>query len=317
MMPIFVTNYHNGLNKGMVEDFASISTVYMPDSNWKRIGFFAPNTEHNGTAKLITYEQFLKLPPLALVIPCNQLIDDFMQLYRDRGEVDVLVYLTAQSISAFPDDGADFVLTHDIEYHRRTTAPFKMIYFCKPTLYYPQTKDLRKAFDNKIVRLYINNFRGAGFEPEYEDAKRFRDLWIAGGGRGGEFYGYDNEHAWLSEKQVQEHMLDSMFTISFKRRETWAQVGNASMLLGTPLLMLTKYRNNLLTEYEITKDTALIGETVEELVDRALNMTFEQYETLSWQSRTIAEMYCAEEPRRTHLRWFFGKVDERLRNGTD
>ncbi len=314
MIPILFSNYHNGANRGIVEDFASIGKVYMPKDSWGKIGFYAPNDEHADIAKLISYREFLALPPLALVYMCNQIIPEWDEFYEARGRKDIKVYLTAQSISAFPDDGADFVLTHDLDYHRRTTAQTKMIYFCKPKIYYPQLKDLQAAYDKKSFSLYINNFRSNGFEPEYEDAKRFRELWIADGGRGGEFFGYDNEDAWLSEPQVQAKMLENTWTLVFKRRETWGQVPNASMLLGTPLLMLTKYRNNLLTEYEITPDTALIGETVEELADKALHMSYEQYETLSWQSRTMASMYALDEPRRTQLRWFFSKVQERLKD---
>lgn len=305
MIPIFVTNYHNGVNKGMVEDFHDIGAeVYMPKDNWERIGFYAPNDEHQGIAHLISYDEFMRLPRMAIVIPCNQLIDDFMELYRERGSIDTLVYLTAQSISDFPLHGADYVLTHDINYHHMTSAKHKMIYFCRPRIYLPQTKDLRACYDRMQINLYIHNFRGAGFEPEYADAKRFRELW----GKPIPFYGYGNENGELLEKQVQEHMMESAFTLLFKRRETWAQLGNASMILGTPLIMLKKYMNNLLTVYEITEDNTVLGETPEELVEKIRSMSFEQYETLSWQARTMAEMFTAKEPRLKQLEWFFGKM---------
>lgn len=309
MINIFTTNYHNGVNYNMVRDFVSVSnTVYMPIDNWKKIWFYAPNDEHRDVAKLVAYEEFISLPPMAIVIPCNQLIDPFMQFYRDRGQVDVLVYLTAQSISAFPDDGSDFILTHDIEYHRRTEAKYKMIYFCKPRLYLPQIKDLKTSYESKQINLFVNNFRGPGFEPEYADAKLFREAYM----RHIPFYGYDNEDGMLSEVEVQERMLNAAFTLVFKRRETWGQTTNVSMLYGTPLIMLRKYMNNLLTQYEITEDNSILGDSVEELIDKINTMTFEQYETMSWQARTMAEMFCADRPRRNHLSWLFSKVEEEL-----
>ena len=318
-MNVFVTAYHNSVNPTLFEDLASIGLkVYAPDNTWgKRIWFFAPNDPFREHATLISYEQFLKLPPLAIIYPCNQHLKDFNQLYQDRGCKDVKVHLTAQSITAYPHDEVEFLLTHDIDFHRLSPSRTKMIYFSPPKLYYPQDRDLKRAYDNKIARLYINNFRKEGFEPEYAAAKEFRKLWLERGGRGGEFYGFDNENGNLTEQGVQEHMRDSMFTISFKRRETMAQVATASMLYGTPLLMLNRFRNNLTKFYIVTEDNTLIAETVEELVNRALSMTYEEYESLSWATRTMATMYASSEPRRNHLRWFFGKVAERLNRGSN
>lgn len=315
-LSVFVTAYHNSVNPTLFEDLSSIGLkVYAPDHTWgKRIWFFAPNDPFKKHATLVSYEQFLKLPPLAIIYPCNQHLSDFNQLYQNRGCKDVKVHLTAQSITAYPHDEVEFLLTHDVDFHRLSSAHTKMIYFSPPKIYYPQDRDIRRAYDSKIVRLFINNFRGEGFEPEYEAAKQFREHWLAKGGRGGEFFGYDNEDGMLSEHGVQEHIRDSQYVISFKRRETMAQVATASMLYGVPLLMLNKFRNNLTKFYIVTEDNTLIAETVEELVDRALNMTFEEYESLSWSARTMASMYALDEPRRTQLRWFFSKVQERLKD---
>lgn len=315
-MNVFFSNYHIAVNEGLVDDLvAAGATVLMPKDSWGKISFFAPNDEHQGKqgVVLISYEEFLSIDKLAILIPCTQMLDDFQRLALERNKGDKIILLTALSTSLndFPHDLTDYVLSHDIYYHRATKAKHKMLYFSRPKIIIPDDKDYRRCFDQKQIKLYINNFTKEGFEPELVEAEKFRAQWIEKHNLMVPFFGYGNtENSWLSQEMTQTNMKDSMFTLVFKRRETWGQMVNESMLLGTPCVFLRQFMNSTLKYYEITEDNSIIGDTVEDLIEKIESLSFEQYESMCEATRAIARMHTADEPRRTQLRWFLSKLED-------
>ena len=65
-------------------------------------------------------------------------------------------------------------------------------------------------------------------------------------------------------------------------------------------------------EYLITDDTAIIGDTVEEIIEKINNLTFEQYESMCWQAHTMSNLFCADLPRQKQLKWLLDKASQSL-----
>lgn len=316
---VFFSNYHISVNNTFVDDLLSCGyTVVMPDSSWGKIWFFASNEEHHSKPNviLVSYEHFLTMPSMLIVIPCTQMIDDLSNLIKERGNKDIPIYLTAQSnsVDSFPIDGSDFIVSHDLTYHRETKADYKMLYFSRPTLVVNADKDIKACFESKKINLYTNDFYTDGFDLERPEAERFSNLWMEKTGNRVPFYGFGNPDGQLSMTEVQQNMKESMFTLVFKRRETWGQMVNESMLLYTPCIFLNRYINSTFTLYLITKDTSVMAGEVQTLIDQISNMNFEQYETLCMQAKTMSELYCSDAPRRDQLKWLLNKAFERLWN---
>lgn len=318
-MKVFVTSYHISVNHCLVDDLLAIGLeVIMPSEELAggRISFFAPNIEHQnkaGVSILPTYSLLTAISePIAILIPCMQLYDDMMRIYEDRGKRDVIVFLTANSDikTTYPLDGSDYVMTHDIDFHRLTKAKYKVMYFSRPLILRNKKTEaeLRKSFDEKKLKLYINNFSKEGFESEYEKALELRDKYYKATGWTIPFYGYDMPDGWLLQNEVQDQMVDSMFTIVFKRRETWGQMVNESMLLGTPCVFLKEFIYSTFKYYEINEETAIIENNVDDIVNKITSMTYEQYETLVNESYSQSNMFCNDIVRREKLSWLFNKI---------
>jgi len=129
-MKVFFPNYHIAVNQTFVSDvIATGNEIYQPAEDWRgeHISFFAssePNSKH------ITYQEWLEMPPMAVVIPCEQHIEDMKRAVAERGNIDTIIYLTAgaNSVDTFPFD-TDFVISHDLYYHRKSKAKYKILYF--------------------------------------------------------------------------------------------------------------------------------------------------------------------------------------------
>lgn len=317
-MKVLTQNYHISVNRTMVDDLCAIGLeVLLPDQTFDNtyIHFYAPNDEHIGrtSAQLVSYDKFISIQePIAIIIPCMQLVEDFMALYKTRGEKDVIVYLTANSdaVNWYDINGSDYLITHDLDFHRLSNARYKMLYFSKPTILIPSKteKQLREAYKSKKLKLYINNFDKAGFEPEYEQALKLRALWLKKTGWRIPFYGYGMEDGWLSMEETQANMVDSMFSIVFKRRDTWGQMVNESMMLGTPCIFQKQFIYSTFKEYLINDDTAIVADTNKQIVDKILGLSYEQYETLVNESYSQSFMFCNDSIRQEKLSWLFDKV---------
>lgn len=322
-MKILTTNYHISVNKTLIGDLAAIGLdVVMPSRQFadSRISFFAPNDEHSRIARIVDWAEYLAMEPMLMLIPCTQLVDDMLAIWEARGKKDVLVLLTANSDHepAWRKVPADFILSHDLTYHRRSPGKYRMLYFSRPTILRAKktADELRRSYDQKKLKLFINNLEGernAGLKPEYDAAVEMRQRWLARTDFLMPMYGYGNKDGWPSMIETQDHLVDSMFTFVSKRRETWGQLINESMQLGTPCLFLRPLLNSTFTEYLINDDTAILGDTVEELVDKALSLDWEQYQTLVNEAYSQSQMFCDEGNRREKLNWLFGKAAEAVR----
>lgn len=310
-MKIFYQQYHISVDECFVDDCLAIGhEVVMPSNDMAagRIDFFRSNDEHadKSGVQIVDFDTFLTLPPMALVIPCCQLYVDMMKLYEARGKVDTLVFFAslAYTSNVYPLDGADFVIAHDVDFYDRTTAKHKIMYFNRPRVT-PKEKDLRRAFEQKQINLFINNFNQPMYEQEHAHALAFRDAW-------GHvpFYGYGMADGYPDMQGVHDRMHDAMFTLVFKRIETWGQMVNESMLIGTPCVFLRQFINNAFTRYLINPSTAVIGDTVDDLVAQIKALTFEQYETLCMEARAQSQMFTNAENRRAKLAWLFSKVPQ-------
>lgn len=320
---ILFSSYHISCNGPIVSDLVAVGLdVVMPSQSFAngRIGFFAPNGEHRARgASIVDWDEFTRMGPMLILIPCAQMVDDLLAIWDQRGRRDVLVLLTAQSdhFGAWQKVPTDFLLSHDLAYHRMFAGRYKMLYFSRPTILRPKktADELRRSYDERKVKLYINNLEGeqkTGLAPEYDAAVEMRHLWQQRTGWRMPMYGYGNRDGWLSMHDTQGHLVDSMFTFVSKRRETWGQLINESMQLGTPGLFLRHLLNSTFTEYLINDDTAILGDSVEELVDKALSLSREAYETLVNEAYSQSQMFCAEEPRRAKLKWLLDKAAETL-----
>ncbi len=319
-MKVFLTNYHISVNRTLVNDLASIGLeVVMPSEEFAsgRIHFFAPNNEHASVARIVGWEEFWLMEPMVILIPCTQLVEDFMRIYELRGRRDVLMLLTANSDHepAWRTVPADFILSHDLTYHRKQPGKFRILYFNRPTiLREPKSgEQLRQSFEERKVKLYINNLEGErhdGLKPEYEAAVEMRERWLERTGYRMPIFGYGNADGWPSMVITQEHIVNSMFTFVSKRRETWGQLINESMQLGTPCMFLRSLLNSTFTEYLINDDTAILGDSVEELVDKALALDWEGYQTLVNEAYSQSQMFCNDDIRRDKLWWLFDKAEK-------
>lgn len=319
-MRVLFSNYHISVNRGLVEDLVAIGLdVVMPSKEFAaskggRIEFFAPNDEHGDIASIIGINEFMKMPPMLILIPCTQMVVDLLALYERRGKKDTIVLLTANSDhqSAWRMVPTNFVLSHDLTYHREFTG-YKALYFSRPRILREKKdgQDLLNSFNNQILNLYINNLEGErndGLKPEYDAAVEMRRVWLDRTGWRMPMFGYGNKDGWPSMEETQSYLVDSMFTFVSKRRETWGQLINESMQLGTPCMFLRPLLNSTFTEYLINEDTAILGDTVEELVDKALSLDWTQYQVLVNEAYSQSQMFCNEDVRREKMRWLFDKA---------
>jgi hypothetical protein len=321
-MRILVSNYHISVNATLVGDLVAVGMeVVMPSGSFARgrISFFAPNDEHRGRARIVDWDEYLGMEPMLMLIPCVQMVDDLLRIWEQRGKRDVIVLLTANSDNQtmWRKVPTDFLLSHDLTYHREADVRYKALYFSRPTILRSRKSadELRRSFEERRVRLYINNLvkeRESGLRPEFEAAIGLRRVWEERTGWRMPMYGFGNPDGWPSPIQTQDHLVDSMFTFVSKRRETWGQLINESMQLGTPCLFLRSLLNSTFTQYLINPDTAIIGDTVEELVDQALALSWERYQTLVNEAYSQSQMFCAEDVRRDKLRWLLDKAAREL-----
>lgn len=327
-MKVFFSNYHISVNDCFVDDvLATGNEVVVPSQAFgeSQIGFFAGNHQHYGKPGVVVveYDQFLQLEPMALVLNCSQMYDDIMRFYEARGKVDQIVFLSSQIgigewVSKKDNWHSDYLISHSLDWHRKSPAKHKMLYYNRPKVLesFKTTDEMRATFEQKKIKLYINHFEnelkymaGGNFAKEHAEAVKLRQLWQDKYNVYIPFYGAENPDGYLSMNEVQANIKDSMFTLVFKGHETWGQMVNESMQIGTPCIFLKKFLVDMFTEHLINQDTAIIGDTVEEVFEIMQNMTFEQYENLCWQAYTSSNLYCADEPRRRQLKWFLDKID--------
>ena len=320
MTRIFFSNYHISVNRPLVEDLVACGLeVVMPNGGFP-ISFFASNEQHRDIATIVSKPDWLGMEPMLMLIPCTQMVDDFLNLWELRGRRDVIILLTANSdhFEAWAKVPTRFLLSHDLTWHRmqaETPGIFRALYFSRPTILRPKKTgaELERSFTQQKVKLFINNLEhDPGLVPELEAGLEMRRIWQERTGWRMPMYGYGNKDGWPSMLETQGHLVDSMFTFVSKRRETWGQLINESMQLGTPCMFLRPLLNSTFTGYLINQDTAILGDTVEELVDQALSLSWEQYQTLVNEAYSQSQMFCNDQVRREKLAWLLDKAVKAL-----
>lgn len=305
---VFFNGYHPAVDDCLIQDLLAIGMkIYMPSDTFGQIWFFAPNDRHKQRypeIEIINKTQFLSLPPMYLLSPCRQTVESYQNLWRERREVDALVYLNAQT----PELGAweknyQFVLAQDLNYYREVDATVKMLYLARPEV--PQLqKDYGASFEGKEISMFCNNLRSAAYHAEVlEDLRVFRESYPQT-----KFFGFSGEHGNLSRQDAQTQMSRNFLTLSFKSHETWGNAVLESMLLGTPCIFLRKFNRSIFREYLINEDTAIIGDTVNEVTQRIEKLNRNNYEIMGMEAREIAKLLTSDGPRREHLDWFFSKI---------
>jgi hypothetical protein len=305
MNSVFFTGYHVAVNSCLLEDLNELGiTVYMPDSNWGRISFFADNHQYNyPNIRYITYNEFLKLQRIAIIIPCTQLLNDMLKLEEDRGNIDAVIHLTAQDNYGQYIKDAQYLLSHDLIYHRESKA-IKMLYFNRPAGVPEIEKNYTNAFNNRDINSYISDLHSYGpYKVGADLADEFARKWP-----NTKFYGHLERDGMLDRKVLLTLVSQSMFTLCFKSSETWGQGVNESMLLGTPTIQYKPFLTSMFSNYLITDDTAIIVNSVDEAIDRITKMSFDEYETMCVQAKTMSELLTSSEPRRKQLSWFLNKI---------
>jgi len=318
MVDIFVSCYQVSVDRCLIADLLSTgANVYLPDDSFKEhIDYLYRWEDLPQGYKLISHKDFITHQKrFAIIIPCVQHYEQFHKLYRDRGSKDELVFLSAQvEMKSFvPLDHFKYVMTHDTIFHRLCNAPYKILYFNRPHIAFSGVKDIRKSYENRQVQLYQNNFNEKDRPEVWAAAMEFRKVWFKRTGKIVPFFGTNSEHDCIMQNELHKCMSESMFTLSFKQIETWGQMINESMLLGTPVIFGEEFLTGTLKAYEVTPDTAFIkgkNEPISHLVDRLLHLSLEEYETLCVQAQTIAELFTAKEPRQRQVKWLFSKISE-------
>ncbi len=323
-MKVFVSDYHISVNHGLVQDLVDAGLeVVMPSLQFgaEHIKFFAANEDHVAQgARMVDYQEFLALEPMAIIINCSQMYEDMMTLYRARGEKDKIVHLTSQmGIGEWFPTEADYLMTHELVWHRKSQAKHKILYFSRPLVIVPtkSQEDIKNSYNDRQIRLYINHFEtkifdNTTFDRERACAEEFRAKWLEKTGWRIPFFGFENKDGYLTQLETQENIRKSMFTLVFKGHETWGQMVNESMLIGTPGIFLEQFIVDMFTDYLITQDTAIVGKTVDELLAKIDKLRLEDYETLVTEARSQSEMYCNDAVRVDKVRWLFGKVAQDL-----
>jgi hypothetical protein len=326
-MKVFVTNYHIAVNHCLVDDLRSIGLeVLMPKTDFYNSNFFAPNDEHFSKSRVVPVDKevFMQMPPMAIIINCDQLYKPLMTLYEERDKQDTLIFMPVQSesISVFDINGSDFIIAHDLNYYRKTTAKYKILYFSKPLMFrapreeraasrlFAMFKDAYNSYEScNFIKSYVNNYQDERFYDERFEFSRFENRMRCKIPQ----FGYNCPDGWLAQDKVQDEMVDSLFTLSFKRPETWAQTVLQSMLLGVPCIFLERFlQYATIRDYLITVDNSIIGQTVEQCVDRIKSLPSEQYLTLCHEAKSQAQLYCEDSNRRSKLKWLFDKVQIKL-----
>lgn len=317
-MRIFFSNYHVAVNKCFVDDvLATGHEVVMPTRDFLNTNFFAPNDEHFSQAGVYYPRSYGELMsdgygPMAIVIPCMQMFPMFKKLWVDRDKKDVLIYMPVQSESLeVYDFDSDFIITHDLNYHRASPAKYKILYFSRPLMFRGarSESDCKFAYYNRDIDTFVHNLYTPRMEQELRQVNEFQDAF----GRSIRRFGCGCPNLWINQQEVQERMAVNMFTLSYKRPETWAQTVLQSMLIGTPCIFLKQFMSRAtIREYLITPDNSIIGDSPRDCVDQINKLSFEQYLTMCVEACSIAEMYCNDELRINKLEWLLDKAELRL-----
>lgn len=275
MRTILIQNFHVGNTVALVRDFKSLGyRVLMPNNDWGGlIGYFFSNENLEG--ELIGRKEFEVLPPGDVLIGCYEQMNDFAAIARNHG--DRIILHTAGNNVPYYAGLSNHLISPDIQTFNNYTADHKMMYFYPPTIVTDYKKDLRESFKSNIVCTY-NHFYNKYWPEAFAEAVRFETLF------GGKvfFYGEQTRDGKLEMKIAQETMARSKFTLYFKPKDCYGNAVLESMVLGTPVIAMSKYiEDKTLGMFFINSNNSIIVNSPEEAIERVNRLTFQEYEALS------------------------------------
>ena len=142
--------------------------------------------------------------------------------------------------------------------------------------------------------------------------ERFRELYP----HRCEMYGYETRGGHLDHDTCNRKMAEGFFTEHFKDLEAYGLTCLESMMLGTPIVSLHRLMaGKSLGAFFLDETNAVLADTVEELIERLLFLSIEEYRRLSENARervleltsderTVAKLkaaICASEKKRAKL----------------
>lgn len=280
MKTILIQNFHYNSTRALINDFIALGyEVVMPVDNWGgKITTFHSNIMFG--QRLISEAEYYSMPSSDLLIGCREQEVYMLPIAQHHG--DRIIIHTAQNEDPY-QKGYEYVLASDILFYNSYSSKNKMLYFTKPPIHIQGEKDLQISWNGEIktfIHSYAQYFP-EGYQKMQELSQKYQKVLC---------YGDGNEMGAITELQSQSLMLQSKFTLYFKDRDCYGYMPIESMLLGTPLISLWPFiKGKTLGEYFIKKENAVVGETVDEVVDILKRLTFEQYCQMSWEARVLAE----------------------------
>lgn len=309
-MKILFPAYHIDVNHAFLSDCRDLGIeVLMPIDNWNRISFYADSRYYKDiypNITLISWEEFFNSPSTMIFVPCAQHHEDFQRIYKERGEKDVLIYGSANfwSSDIYDERISDFLISHDLNFHRKSKAKYKMLYFNHPQVQ-GVVKDYKKSFEDRKISCFINDYHRAGcFEKDVVFADEFKSKFNGDV----KFYGVAEPDGYLDRSTVEKIMAESMFTLSIKYADTWGNAVMNSMFVGTPSIQMTGHIGSTFEQYLINQDTSIVGSSVDEIIEKINKITVEEYETMGEQGKLVVKAITNDDLRKNHLKWLLEKA---------
>lgn len=272
-MNVLIQNFHPNNTIALIKDFKAIGyTVFMPDSNWNdRIRYYFDNSGFG--CELISYNEWMALPPGDIIIGCYELERDLKivaRMHKDR------CILHVSSNNTPYEHGIDYLLSPDIQTFNNYPAKNKMLYFYTP-ITFNLKKDLKKSFNNKIISSYIH-FYSKYWTESYKLASEFKSKYSGNVN----FFGAENINGQLAEKDAQENMVKNIFTLYFKEKDCYGNTVLESMALGTPVIAYKPFIiDKTLGMFFLNNTNSIIVDSVDEAIERLKSLTLDEYTKLS------------------------------------
>lgn len=268
---ILIQNYHPPATKALIRDFQKIGfRVLSPDSNWGRISYYADN-EGLGS-ELISFDEYLALPPGYVLIACKPQEEDFKTIARTHS--DTMILNVAQQYHEYEPNISEVMICPDVGLFENYSSyiKHKLLYFPRPYLEHVSVKNFEESFAIRNVYSYIS-FPHI-WPKGYSAFQRFQSLYSGSC----EIYGHETSGGLLTHSECQTKMASSFLTAHFKDSEAYGLSCLESMMLGTPIVALRSLlQGTTLGSFFLDDRTAILGESVEELVYKINAVSFEDY----------------------------------------
>ena len=292
-MNLLLSNWHETHGQAIVDDFKAVGwNVYAPITDWGHIGYYQDNRRLRG-AKLITLQEWIDLDNRHIMCGCTEQMHDMARLADITNSK--LMYTVSKNNAEYPHN-SDFLLSPDIQTFNNYPAKYSMLYFYEPrVLNIP--KDFRLSMGRNKIKTYIHKY-SQHWKEGYAELEKFEKIY----GKEVEIYGKDNRNGVLPLGEVHRHMSESFFTLYFKEKESYGSMAIESMMLGTPLIALKKFIYDKSISMFVDESNSILGQTVEECVEKINNLKIQDYINLSQNAKKTAKINTDKKRRREELK---------------